>query len=272
MAGDKVNNYSIGDSNIEELMVTQDSSFKRQSTCSLTEMTTQTVPKISSGSYIECNGTLFKFSSDETLSGSPSNGVVYIRIIPSSTTCTAEMTNTAPVWNDLKQGFYGSGASENYVYLPYLLYKSALGYDKSTWNFKSIIRAYITGQQTGITTATIIRYNTEIIDTLNEFDVSTYTFTPTRGGLYRVSSSVLLGNNSAAITQFSCVCNKSAFTTKATQYTYVPAGGAAVATASLAFTDFFASGSTVNFNLVSSSSISTFPYSSEHCFLCIEEI
>lgn len=117
MSGTKVNNYAIGDDNIEAVMLTTDQIFKGLCSVSLTEMSTTTVPKIAAGSWIECNGTLFKFDADETLTGSPSDGVVYIRIIPSTDTCTAEMTNTAPTWSDSKQGWYGTSSAANYKYI-----------------------------------------------------------------------------------------------------------------------------------------------------------
>lgn len=117
MAGAKVNNYAIGDSDIEAVMLTTDQIYKGQCHVTLTEMTTTTVPKIAAGSWIENNGTLFKFDSDETLTGSPSDGIVYIRIVPSTTTCTAEMTNTAPTWSDSKQGWYGTSTYANYRYV-----------------------------------------------------------------------------------------------------------------------------------------------------------
>lgn len=117
MSGTKVNNYAIGDDNIEALMLAMDQNVKGQGSISLTEMSTTTVPKIAAGSWIENNGTVFKFDADETLTGSPSDGIVYIRIVPSTDTCTAEMTNTAPTWSDSKQGWYGTGGAANYRYI-----------------------------------------------------------------------------------------------------------------------------------------------------------
>jgi len=130
MSGTKVNNYAIGDDNIEALMLAMDQNVKGQSSISLTEMSTTTVPKIAAGSWIEVNGTTFKFDSDETLTGSPSDGVVYIRIIPSTSTCTAEMTNTAPTWSNSKQGWYGTSGSANYRYIPFWMKKSSSTYYK----------------------------------------------------------------------------------------------------------------------------------------------
>ena len=135
MAGTKVNNYAIGDSDIEAVMLTTDQIYKGQCHVSLTEMSTTTVPKIAAGSWIENNGTLFKFDSDETLTGSPSDGIVYIRIVPSTSTCTAEMTNTAPTWSDSKQGWYGTSGTANYRYIETTVSKLGSAYNKFTQYF-----------------------------------------------------------------------------------------------------------------------------------------
>ena len=147
MAGTKVNNYAIGDSDIEAVMLTTDQIYKGQCQVSLTEMSTTTVPKIAAGSWIENNGTLFKFDSDETLTGSPSDGIVYIRIVPSTSTCTAEMTNTAPTWSDSKQGWYGTSGAANYRYIPIWLIKSSSVYYKYTEIHKNRFCNYICGME-----------------------------------------------------------------------------------------------------------------------------
>lgn len=136
MTGAKVNNYAIGDSDIEAVMLTTDQIYKGQCKVSLTEMSTTTVPKIAAGSWVENNGTLFKFDSDETLTGSPSNGIVYIRIVPSTDSCTAEMTNTAPTWSNSKQGWYGTGGSANYRYI------AKMNKSSSSYTGKMILENY----------------------------------------------------------------------------------------------------------------------------------
>lgn len=170
MAGTKVNNYAIGDSNIESVMLTTDQIYKGQCQVTLTEMSTTTVPKIAAGSWIENNGTLFKFDSDETLTGSPLNGIVYIRIVPSTTTCTAEMTNTAPTWSDSKQGWYGTGGAANYRYIGGIWIKYGSGYfGKFTYQNRLLYRPAFTYTET-ITDEFTMTWGGGIIDVTPAFN------------------------------------------------------------------------------------------------------
>lgn len=135
--GTKVNDYSIGDSNIQSLMLTADKIFKGLHRVSLTNYDTTSESQIAAGSVVECGGALYKFDSNETITGSPSDGTVYIQIVPGLTTCTAVYTNTAPTWNDGYQGFYGTGGSAGYRYLEFKITKATAAYtNKSRLNFK----------------------------------------------------------------------------------------------------------------------------------------
>jgi len=117
MSGTKVNDYSIGDSNIQSVMLTLDKAFKGFHQVSLTNYNTTSESAIAAGSVVEVNGALYKFDSDESITGSPSNGTVYIYLVPSGDTVTAAYTNTAPTWSDSKQGWYGTGGNANYRYI-----------------------------------------------------------------------------------------------------------------------------------------------------------
>lgn len=131
MAGTLINTYAVGDVNLDNMMTTLDDTRRGYHQVSLTEMTTTTVPKIAAGSLIEVAGALYSFASDETLGGSPSDGTVYIYIVPAGATCTAVMTNTAPTWSDAKQGWYGTGGAATYRYLQgVIIVKSATVYTK----------------------------------------------------------------------------------------------------------------------------------------------
>jgi hypothetical protein len=123
MAGDKVNNYSQVDTNILELQLTTDKTFKGYHQLTLTNYDNTTVPAIAAGSAIECNGALYKFDSEEAISttdpvtsAAVADGTVYVCIVPGATTCTAAFTATAPTWSDSKQGWYGTGGQANYRY------------------------------------------------------------------------------------------------------------------------------------------------------------
>ena len=125
MSGTKVNDYSIGDSNIQSVMLTLDKAFKGFHQASLTNYNTTDESAIAAGSVVEVNGALYKFDSDESITGSPSDGTVYIYLVPSGDTVTAAYTNTAPTWSDSKQGWYGTGGNANYRYLEFALTKAS---------------------------------------------------------------------------------------------------------------------------------------------------
>jgi hypothetical protein len=125
MAGSLINTYTQLDTDILALQLTSDANFVGKHNVSLTNYDTTGVPAIAAGSIVECNGALFEFTADEAVTGTPSNGTVYIQIVPSTTTCTAAFTNTAPTWSDAKQGFYGTGGAANYRYLEFEMTRSS---------------------------------------------------------------------------------------------------------------------------------------------------
>ncbi len=88
----------------------------------LTDPTTADKPKIALGSYIAHGGSLYKVESgDETISGSPADGKVYVRV-------TGNATLSASFISDIS-GYsynhaYGSMTSGGYTLLPYVIIKS----------------------------------------------------------------------------------------------------------------------------------------------------
>lgn len=128
MPGSKINDYSIGDSNIQSVMLTLDKALKGFHQVSLTNYNTTDESAIAAGSVVEVNGALYKFDSDESITGSPSDGTVYIYLVPSGDTITAAYTNTAPTWSDSKQGWYGTGGNANYRYLEFIIYLLSSSY------------------------------------------------------------------------------------------------------------------------------------------------
>jgi len=126
MAGEQINNYSQLDSNILEMQLTLDQTRKGLHQISLTNYDNTSLPAIAAGSVIEVDGALYKFASEEAIGGSPSDGTVYIKIIPS--TITAEFTNTAPTWSDSKQGWYGTTTSATHRYLEFKMDKATAVY------------------------------------------------------------------------------------------------------------------------------------------------
>jgi len=100
---------------------------------SLTNYDATTVPQIASGSWIEAAGAIYKFTSNDTISGTPSSGQVnYVTMVPSGTGASAIVTPTwstsAPTWSDAYQGFY-SGTTR---------YAAAMWYDGTNYVSKSV--------------------------------------------------------------------------------------------------------------------------------------
>lgn len=162
MAGSKINDYSIGDSNIQSVMLTLDKAFKGFHQVSLTNYNTTDESAIAAGSVVEVNGALYKFDADESITGSPSDGTVYIYLVPSGDTVTAAYTNDAPIWSDSKQGWYGTGGNANYRYLEFKITKSSAVwsnkrrykydlYELNAYSVDSqIINSYYASSTTGI--------------------------------------------------------------------------------------------------------------------------
>jgi hypothetical protein len=78
---------------------------------SLTNYDNNSLPQIASGSWAEVAGSIYKWTSNDSISGSPSSGNInYIALIPggsgSSAYVTPTWTTTAPVWSDAHQGWY----------------------------------------------------------------------------------------------------------------------------------------------------------------------
>ncbi len=122
MAGSKVSDYAIGDANLDNIMLTLDKTYLGKMSLSLTEMATTTVPQIAAGSWSEVDGSLYKFDSNEAISttdpvngGTVADGVCYITLVPSGSSCTAAFVDTAPVWNPAKQGYYYATTSYRVV-------------------------------------------------------------------------------------------------------------------------------------------------------------
>lgn len=86
------------------------------SAISLTEFNNSTVPRITAGSTISVDGSLFLSDADTLIAGSPSDGAVWIKLVGQSTGPNPEdyevvptWTNITPVWDEAKQGYYENG-------------------------------------------------------------------------------------------------------------------------------------------------------------------
>lgn len=87
---------------------------------SLTNYDNNSAPQIAAGSCIEISGSIFKFPSNDSITGTPSSGNInYIMLTVSgsgdSQIVTASWMITAPTWNTSKQGWYDATNAKRYV-------------------------------------------------------------------------------------------------------------------------------------------------------------
>jgi hypothetical protein len=127
MSGQKLNDYAIGDENIDAVMLSLDQTYRTVGGLSLATLTNwenSSAPELAAGSVIEVNGALFEFTSNESISTTDPvttativQGNAYICAVPSGSSCTLACTQTDPTWSDSKQGWYGTGGQANNRYL-----------------------------------------------------------------------------------------------------------------------------------------------------------
>jgi len=87
---------------------------------SLTNYDNDSEPQIAAGSVVEISGSLFQFSSNDSIGGTPTtDSINYIMLEVSgsgdSQTVSGSWTTTAPTWNDAKQGWYDATGNKRYV-------------------------------------------------------------------------------------------------------------------------------------------------------------
>lgn len=195
MAGSKLNNYSSTDNNITQMQLTEDASYIGKHNVTLTNMSTVAVPAIAGGSICEVNGALYKFSTDEPISTtgvtSTASGSWYIKLVPSSSQCTASFSTVNPVYRDTLQGWYESTSSNN-RYINFLSSYSTSGHEKIKVNpsanrfFPKII---FESGSTNTSTAAILPINSTLYAT-NKLDflseISSDSITLKASGFYNI--------------------------------------------------------------------------------------
>lgn len=99
----------------------------------LTDPTTTDKPKIALGSYIAHGGSLYKVESgDETISGSPADGKVYVRVTGNATLSASFISDISGYSYNHAYGTMTSGA---YTLLPYEIRKSGSNWVKYRYDF-----------------------------------------------------------------------------------------------------------------------------------------
>lgn len=152
MAGIKINNFSETNKNLTALMATEQAMTIGHFALSLSEMESTGYPVIKAGSIIEIGGSLYHFTSDETITNTlTTDGKSYIKLVPSESGLTATTTTTAPIWSPEKRGWYGIGASVGHRYICKMSkvgtsYTAKLYYDREALPMRvetKTFRAYI---------------------------------------------------------------------------------------------------------------------------------
>jgi len=196
----QLNYYSNADTSIIDLQNTADGVIIGHHQVSLTNYDNTSLPAIAIGSAVENNGAMVKFTTECAISGSPSDGTVYIYLVPSgdpalgTATVTPTFSNVAPAWSDSKQGWYGTGGSANYRYLEFVLYKSSALYTNKYEYLKNKEKKYnylVTYSLGNITITanaaeSVLLYPTLIYDKWTDYNTDTGILSVRKTGYYRI--------------------------------------------------------------------------------------
>jgi len=197
MAGTKLNNFSTVNVNLTAMMTTLTAMYKGLFKLSLTDFDTDVRPKVATGSIIDLNGSLYLFDEETAATVTISDGIVFMKIIPSGSTASVVFTAVEPEWSDSKQGWYETGTSHRYIAK---MIKSGTAYSqKILYDKQDIakIRETIVSQIAGNNTTTLIHeltfsFNigaivnytcdstTILFEYIDSFVASDYTLTITR--------------------------------------------------------------------------------------------
>ena len=113
MAGRKIENASYLATDWQDEIESKNLLQKGFYALEFTNMDNTSVPAIAAGSSVDVDGVVYIFDSEEVISGTiTSADEVYVKIV-GGTTAAATLTNTAPSWNYLKNGWYSG--SDRYV-------------------------------------------------------------------------------------------------------------------------------------------------------------
>jgi len=122
MAINIIEKFYYGETTLDNYITSKTYLQKSFYSVTFSEMTTTAKPVIQIGSSIEIDGDLYYFDANEPISVTPSTGVCYVKVYVSGSNAIAEMTNTSPAFNFLKNGWYGTGGSAAHRYIMKLYY------------------------------------------------------------------------------------------------------------------------------------------------------
>ena len=106
MAVNKVGAFAPGDVNFNNIMKWVNYNAYGRDRVSLTNWTTGGRPQVAKGSFIEIGGSLYEVTSDEAISGTPSDGYVYILAKVTGESLSFEFTTSVSAWDSAKFGYY----------------------------------------------------------------------------------------------------------------------------------------------------------------------
>jgi hypothetical protein len=136
-------------------------------------------PVIKQGAYVSHGGSLYVADADTSITGSPSDGSVYIRV-SGTTSLTVEFVTdiSGYAWNPV----YTALTSGSYTLLPYLIIKASAVWTRYNFNPNN--------QSFGDITSNTVRFSNTIIasDTLKFFDDTDFSTTSGSGVLARTFS------------------------------------------------------------------------------------
>ncbi len=199
MTGSKVNSYTPTDPNPENMQETMDTSRRGDMALSLSNFDNTSVPQIEAGSTVDISGSLYEFDTIDTInttdpgtSSTVVDGTVYIALFASGDTVTSYWTATAPTWDATKQGYYHTFSSDVYRYVGGCVLDSGTYSGKFIYNgkddFTSGSLTVILVEQSSSTAYNPVVFDSELKDTLNEYDVSTGITTLKIDGIYEITT------------------------------------------------------------------------------------
>lgn len=119
MTASRNNNYSPSTDVLDNVITSVDYGMIGALSLSLTNYLSTTRPSITAGSIVEVAGDLFEFSTENSIS---TTGVIstsacdyYIKLVPSSSECSAQFSTVVPTWRTDYQGYYENSTSVNRV-------------------------------------------------------------------------------------------------------------------------------------------------------------
>lgn len=117
MSGSRINTYSPSTGVLDNVIGVVDYSLAGGIAITLTNYTSTILPRIQAGSIVEVAGDIFEFSTENTISttgiASTASCDYYIKLVPSSSECSAEFSTIVPTWRTDHQGYYENSTSDH---------------------------------------------------------------------------------------------------------------------------------------------------------------